>query len=171
MARSLACLGDKTSYGSIVSATASWFEGSKAIAQTGDKASCSQCDGYFELLASAQGWIEEGHAYVASGDRVLCGCPDHYVFGSAMQYTNTGELTSRDISYPSVSEQQVQNCGVRNGICFQCVSDEGQIMACYHYTLIFQDGRYETGMTDEQGMTGWHFSESAENIKLHILMD
>jgi len=26
MARALACLGDKTSYGKIISATASWFE-------------------------------------------------------------------------------------------------------------------------------------------------
>ena len=62
MARALACLGDKTSYGEIISATATWFEGNKAIARTGDKASCSKCDGYFELLASAQDWAEEGRA-------------------------------------------------------------------------------------------------------------
>ena len=59
MARKLACLGDKTSYGEIISATASWFEGSKAIARTGDKASCSKCNGYFDILASAQDWAEE----------------------------------------------------------------------------------------------------------------
>ncbi|EOH6069861.1 PAAR domain-containing protein [Klebsiella michiganensis] len=48
MARALACLGDKTSYGEIISATASWFEGSKAIARTGDKASCSKfLEGWF----------------------------------------------------------------------------------------------------------------------------
>ncbi|HHA1913769.1 TPA: PAAR domain-containing protein [Enterobacter asburiae] len=71
MARALACLGDKTSYGEIISATASWYEGSKAIARTGDKASCSKCSGYFEILASAQDWAEEGKAYAATGDRVL----------------------------------------------------------------------------------------------------
>lgn len=54
MARALACLGDKTSYGEIISATATWFEGNKPIARTGDKASCSKCNGYFEILASAQ---------------------------------------------------------------------------------------------------------------------
>lgn len=52
-ARALACFGDKTSYGEIISATATWIEGNKAIARTGDKTSCSKCDGYFELLASA----------------------------------------------------------------------------------------------------------------------
>ncbi|HFZ8854733.1 TPA: PAAR domain-containing protein [Salmonella enterica subsp. houtenae serovar 1,40:z4,z23:-] len=100
MARALACLGDKTSYGEIISATTSWFEGSKAIARTGDKASCSKCNGYFEILASAQDWAEEGKAYAATGDRVLCRCPDHYVYGSATQSTSTGtgSLTSRNTS-------------------------------------------------------------------------
>lgn len=83
MARALACFGDKTSYGEIISATASWFEGSKAIARTGDKASCSKCNGYFEILASAHDWAEEGKAYADTGDRVLYRYPEHYVYGSA----------------------------------------------------------------------------------------
>lgn len=77
MARALACFGDKTSYGEIISETASWFEESKAIARTGDKASCSKCNGYFEILASAQEWAEEGKAYAATGDRVLYRCLTH----------------------------------------------------------------------------------------------
>ncbi len=35
MARALACLGDGTTYGEIITATATWSEGSKAIARTG----------------------------------------------------------------------------------------------------------------------------------------
>lgn len=173
MARVLACLGDKTSYGEIISATASWFEGNKAIARTGDKASCRKCNGYFELLASAQDWAEGGRAYVATGDRVLCRCPDHYVFGSTTQYTSTipGLLTSRNTSHTSIPAQQTQDASTRNYIRFQCISDEEQLMACCRYTLIFPDGRSEAGVTDKHGVTEWHFSESAENIKLHILMD
>jgi len=84
MARALACLGDKTSYGEIISATASWFEGSKAIARIGN---------------------------------------------------------------------------------------DSQLMAGSRYTLMLPDGRAEAGVTDEHGVTGRHYAESAENINLHILMD
>lgn len=136
MARALACLGDKTSYGEIISATASWFEGSKAIARTGDKASCSKCNGYFEILASAQDWAEEGKAYAATGDRVLCRCPDHYVYGSATQSTSTGtgSLTFRNTSQSPVPAQQAQDSGARNCIRFQCAGDDGQLMAGCRYT-------------------------------------
>lgn len=173
MARALACLGDKTSYGEIISATASWFEGSKATARTGDKASCSKCNGYFEILASAQDGTEEGKAYVATGDRVLCRCPDHYVYGSATQSTSTdiGYLTSRNTSQSPVPAQQAQDSSARNCIRFQCAGDDGQPMAGCRYTLMFPDGHTETGNTDNQGMTAWHYAESAENINLHILMD
>ncbi|WP_249421787.1 PAAR domain-containing protein [Enterobacter sp. RHBSTW-00901] len=173
MARALACLGDKTSYGEIISATASWFEGSKAIARTGDKASCSKCNGYFEILASAQDWAEEGKAYAATGDRVLCRCPDHYVYGSATQSTSTGtgSLTFRNTRQSSVPVQQTLDASARNCIRFQCAGDDGQLMAGCRYTLMFPDGRSEAGVTDEYGVTGWHYAESAENINLHILMD
>lgn len=173
MARALACLGDKTSYGEIISATASWFEGSKAIARTGDKASCSKCNGYFEILASAQDRAEEGKAYAATGDRVLCRCPDHYVYGSATQSTSTGtgSLTSRNTRQSSVPAQQAQDASARNCIRFQCTGDEGQLMAGCRCTLMFPDGHTETGNTDSQGMTEWHFAESAESINLHILME
>ncbi|MFU0869542.1 PAAR domain-containing protein [Kluyvera ascorbata] len=111
IARALACLGDKTSYGEIISTTATWFEGNKPIARTGDKASCSKCNGYFEILASAQDWAEEGKAYAATGDKVLCRCPDHYVYGSASQSTSTGvgSLTSRNTSQSPVAAQQAQD--------------------------------------------------------------
>jgi uncharacterized Zn-binding protein involved in type VI secretion len=173
VARALACLGDQTSYREIISATGSWFEGSKAIARAGDKASCSKCNGYFEILASAQDWAEEGKAYAATGDRVLCRCPDHYVYGSATQSTSTGagSLNSRNTRQSSVPVQQAQDASARNCIRFQCASDDGQLMAGCRYTLMFPDERSEAGVTDEYGVTGWHYAESAENINLHILMD
>ncbi|MEI2266697.1 PAAR domain-containing protein [Erwinia sp. CGal63] len=173
MARALACLGDNTSYGKIISATASWFEGNKAIARTGDKASCSRCNGHFDILASAQDWAEEGKAYAATGDKVLCRCPDHYVFGSAMQFTSTeaGSLVSRGTSHSSLPAQQVRDTNARNCIRFQCVDDDGQLMTSCRYTLMFPDGHAEAGVTDEQGMTEWHYAESAADISLHILTD
>lgn len=173
MTRALACPDDQTSYGEIISSTASWFEGSKAIARTGDKASCSKSNGYFKILAFAQDWAEEGKAYAATGDSVLCHCPDHYVYGSATlsTRTGTGSLTSRNTSQSPVPAEQAQNSGTRNCNRFQCAGDDGQLMAGCRYTLMFQDGRSEAGVNDEQGITGWHYAESAENINLNILMD
>lgn len=173
MSRALVCLGDKTTYGEVISATASWFEGSKAIARTGDKASCRKCGGHFEIIASAQDWAEDGKAYVATGDRVLCHCPDHYVYGSATQYTSTtsGSLTSRNTRNSSVPMQQAQDSNARHCIRFQCVDDEGRLMVRSRYTLMSPDGRSEAGMTDDNGVTGWHYAEPADNINLHILND
>lgn len=173
MTRALACLGDKTSYGEIISASASWSEGLKAIAQTGDKASCSKCNGVFEVMASAQDWIENRKAYVATGDRVLCRCPDHYVFGSTTQFTDTptGSLTSRNTNKSSIPLQQSQDSSDRHCLRFKCADDNGQLMARCRYTLMFPDGRSEAGVTDEQGVTEWHFAESAADINLHIIGD
>ncbi|MCS3433966.1 PAAR domain-containing protein [Klebsiella sp. BIGb0407] len=173
MTRALACLGDKTRYGEIITATASWFEEHKPIARTGDKASCSQCKGYFEILASAQDWLEEGKAYAATGDRVLCRCPDHYIYGSATQFIRTGlgSLTSRNTRQSSVPAQQGEDASPRNSIRFQCIGDDGQLLIHCRYTLIFPDDRSEAGITDGQGMTAWHLAESAEDINLHMLTD
>ncbi|WP_373225791.1 PAAR domain-containing protein [Enterobacter cloacae complex sp. ESBL7] len=173
MSRALVCLGDKTTYGEIISATASWFEGNKAIARTGDKASCRKCSGYFEIMASAQDWTEDRKAYAATGDKVLCCCSDHYVYGSATQYTSTtlSSLTSRNTRDNSIPSQQAQDNNRRGCIRFQCVDDEKRLMACCRYTLMFPDGRSEAGMTDDSGLTGWHYAESADDISLHILND
>lgn len=86
--RALVCFGDKTTYGEVVSATATWFEGNNAIAQTGDLARCDKCKGTFPINGTAYEWSER-RPYVATGDRVLCRCPDHVVFGSTTQYTSS----------------------------------------------------------------------------------
>lgn len=172
MARALVCLGDKTSYGIVVLATASWYEGNKPVAQTGDKATCSKCKGAFPIIASGVDWGEK-QPYAATGDRVACGCSDHYVYGSASQYTSTapGSLISRNTNTSSLQLQKVQNRDSRHHIRHLCVDDNGQVLAGCRYTIIFPDGSVEADITDEQGYTRWHFSETTDNINLHILMD
>ncbi|WP_447748513.1 S-type pyocin domain-containing protein [Pseudomonas nicosulfuronedens] len=86
--RALACLGDKTTFGEIISATATWFEGNKPIAQRGDLARCDKCKGIFPINGTAYEWSEQ-QPYVATGDRVLCRCPNHVVYGSTTQYTDS----------------------------------------------------------------------------------
>ncbi|MDU9389248.1 S-type pyocin domain-containing protein [Pseudomonas sp. zfem002] len=81
MGRPLACLGDKTTYGQVVSATAIWCEGDKPIVQSGDLAHCEKCNGTFPIIGTAFEWSEK-QPYAATGDRVACRCPDHVVYGS-----------------------------------------------------------------------------------------
>ena len=92
MARPLACLGDKTTYGKVLSGTATWYEGDRPIAQTGDLARCDKCDGSFPIIGTATDWCEE-QPYVATGDRVACRCPDHVVYGSTTQITTSPAST------------------------------------------------------------------------------
>lgn len=92
MARPLACLGDKTTYGQILSATATWYEGDKPFVQSGDLARCDKCNGTFPIVGTAVDWTEE-QPYVATGDRVACGCPDHVVYGSTTQFTTSPAAT------------------------------------------------------------------------------
>ncbi|MFV8797174.1 PAAR domain-containing protein [Yersinia sp. LJYL362] len=84
MARSLACLGDKTTHGEIRSASSTWFEGLKAVAQSGDLAWCGVCKGTFQIIGTVSDWAED-RPFVATGDRVMCNCPNHVVIGMARQ--------------------------------------------------------------------------------------
>ncbi|WP_174446760.1 S-type pyocin domain-containing protein, partial [Pseudomonas japonica] len=74
-------MGDKTTYGQVVSATAIWCEGDKPIVQSGDLAHCEKCNGTFPIIGTAFEWSEK-QPYAATGDRVACRCPDHVVYGS-----------------------------------------------------------------------------------------
>lgn len=58
MARPLACLGDKTTYGKVLSGTATWYEGDRPIAQTGDLARCDKCDGSYPIIGTATDWSQ-----------------------------------------------------------------------------------------------------------------
>lgn len=101
MTRPLACLGDKTTYGQILSATATWYEGDKPLVQSGDLARCDKCNGTFPIVGTAVDWTEE-QPYVATGDRVACGCPDHVVYGSTTQFT-TSPVSTRSTAARSAN--------------------------------------------------------------------
>ncbi len=93
MIRALVCLGDKTTYGAVLSASSTWFEGTRALALTGDMASCSKCGGTYQIAGTVVDMSEDGKAFVATGDRVLCRCPNHVVFGSTTQFVDSAAET------------------------------------------------------------------------------
>lgn len=87
MTKKLAVLGDRTSNGKIVSATANFFSEGKQVAQNNDKATCSVCKGTFPIQGTSQGIISSGVLLVQDQDRVLCQCSGHKVIAGSNYFT------------------------------------------------------------------------------------
>lgn len=165
--RALVCLGDKTTYGEVISATTTWFEGNKAIAQTGDLALCSKCKGAFPIFGTAFDWSEL-QPFVATGDKVLCGCPDHVVYGSTTQYTGsaprpepaTGQAASVSDHIPSP---------LRYAKSF-AVSDShtGKPLANRAFIALV-DGHRRVGLTDANGIAIVEAPTADSVIELHVV--
>lgn len=81
-ARTIAKLGNHTTKGHIISASATVFDGNDPLVRGGDKAWCDTCKGAFQINATYTGFIEDGF-FVGDGDQVLCGCDDNYVIASS----------------------------------------------------------------------------------------
>ncbi|MBC0855576.1 hypothetical protein [Pantoea stewartii] len=106
----------------------------------------------------------QGRAVVVDGSPVRCGCATGTNFVIAAGNPLTAEIVS-------AQSQSGQRPSSRSTFRFQCADDDGRLVVDCRYALVFPDGHTETGNTDNQGMTAWHYAESAENINLHILMD
>ncbi|MCQ4443296.1 PAAR domain-containing protein [Enterobacter cloacae] len=87
MTKKLAVLGDRTSNGKIISATANYFSEGKQVAQNNDKAICSVCKGTFPIQATAVGIVSNGVLLVQDQDRVLCQCSGHKVIAGSSYFT------------------------------------------------------------------------------------
>lgn len=101
--RALVCLGDKTTYGEVITATTTCYENGKPLAQSGDKARCDRCQGSFPIFGTAWDCLEQ-QPFVATGDRVLCECLDHFVYGSTTQYTAASPQPTYPASQTTVSQ-------------------------------------------------------------------
>ncbi|MDX7019820.1 PAAR domain-containing protein [Enterobacter cloacae] len=88
MAVKLAVLGDRTSNGKIISATANYFSEERQVAQNNDKAICSICKGTFPIQATAVGIVSNGMLLVQDQDRVLCQCSSNKVIAGSNFFTS-----------------------------------------------------------------------------------
>ncbi|NUU64704.1 PAAR domain-containing protein [Enterobacteriaceae bacterium BIT-l23] len=87
MSKKLAVLGDRTSNGKIVTATANFFSAGKQVAQNDDKATCSVCKGTFPIQGTSLGIVSNGVLLVQDQDRVLCNCSGHQVIAGSNYFT------------------------------------------------------------------------------------
>ncbi|MBK0097107.1 PAAR domain-containing protein [Erwinia sp. S63] len=83
MTKKLACMGDRTTNGSIITATSNYFEQGKQVAQHGDMASCLSCKGTFPISGTCDGIMNSSTRLVQDQDKVMCRCSDHRVVAQA----------------------------------------------------------------------------------------
>ncbi|VEJ56540.1 S-type pyocin domain-containing protein [Pragia fontium] len=113
MPRMLACLGNKTTKGTIIHASSTLFEGSHPLARDGDLAWCNECKNSFPMLGTATSIIDD-RPMVAFGDKVLCLCSDHWVIAqstwfcehqdSGKESTITNQQSFTQSNPPSLAE-------------------------------------------------------------------
>lgn len=84
MTKPLACIGDPTTNGSIITASSLYFEQGKPVAQHGDMATCRRCKGTFQIMGTCDGIINGSTPLVQDGDRVMCRCSNHRVVARAL---------------------------------------------------------------------------------------
>lgn len=165
--RALACLGDKTKYGEIITASTTWFEGDKAIAQSGDLAQCRKCQGAFPIFGTVFDWCEQ-QPFVATGDRVLCGCPDHVVYGSTTQYTATAVSSMPATDQTSgLSKTTSSSTGFAKSFVVTD-SHTGQPLASRAYIALV-DGHRKVGLTDANGVAIVEAPAADSEIELHVI--
>ncbi|PKH24690.1 hypothetical protein CIG19_06625 [Enterobacterales bacterium CwR94] len=87
MAKKVALLGDSTSNGKVMTATANFYSNEKRVVQDGDMASCSACKGLFPLIGTARYLLSGNTLLVQDQDRVNCQCSDHKVYASGNIFT------------------------------------------------------------------------------------
>lgn len=169
--RALACLGDQTTYGKITSATATWFEGNKAIAQLGDKAWCGKCNGDFPIIGTAYDWSET-QPYVATGDKVACRCPNHVVYGSATQFTAT-PLPSSSLPAARNSSGNTLVGTTSKPISYkgrvQLLDMEGAPIPGLEYKFVDASGSpVSRGAVDGTGKSPYHEQEASAVIAAYV---
>lgn len=169
--RALACLGDKTTYGEVITASATSFEGNKPIAQSGDLARCSQCKGAFPIIGTAYDWSEQ-QPYVAMGDKVACGCSDHVVYASTTQYTTVASNSAHTPTQTSTPENHTPAPAHFKKSYSQsfAVTDShtGKPLANRTYIALV-DGHRKLGVTDSNGIASVEASTASSVIELHVM--
>lgn len=98
--KQLAKLGDKTSFGQIVSASANISDEGVKLAVDGDMAYCNNCKDSFPIVATYKGWIGDGKLVVGDGDTVLCKCKNNVVFATS-HYSGCSSRESRTVAASS----------------------------------------------------------------------
>jgi len=180
-------VGDKTSCGGEIltgDPTFSWY--GVPTARDGDAVSCGKHSGRFQICGGVQDVWDEGQMLAGTLDSISsCPCRATFINSIVDCYEKEEQTAVTDHVFtntaatavvPRVGEEAnqktaAQDLPCRHAIRFRCSDDHGHLQLNCRYILLFPQGHRETGITDAQGLTAWHFIESAEHTSLHLLKD
>ncbi|HIE5387560.1 TPA: S-type pyocin domain-containing protein [Enterobacter cancerogenus] len=137
--KQLAKLGDKTSFGQIVSASANISDEGVKLAVDGDMAYCNNCKDSFPIVATYKGWIGDGKLVVGDGDTVLCKCKNNVVFATS-HYSGCSSRESRTVSASSNVIPLSASQGVKEAIT---------VVPVFAKSVLRGTGNTDAGTADE----------------------
>ncbi|WP_175887007.1 PAAR domain-containing protein [Burkholderia contaminans] len=144
-----------TTRGFVIATSSTIYDNEKRVALSGDKATCGNCDGNFEIIASGESFSENGRNVVVDGDWVACPCKknrviagnDPGIFLESSGRTHPAESSAprrrSATPTPSIHDEQIRLIDRLSG----------RPLANIRYRIMDSSGRLVEGCTDGQGLT------------------
>lgn len=162
--------GDHTTTGGrVLSASSTTFDNRKCMSQSGDKASCGNCEGVHPIIGSVDTWIENNKSMVQHRDRVMCPCRKNFVLASPDATISiddgAGSAWGAQTSTPTRSTAEDSGHWIKftlteSGSCIglKCVAH-------------FQDGSVESGEFDAHKTVRFSRLNGSNCTKVEIAVD
>ncbi|WP_175768956.1 PAAR domain-containing protein [Burkholderia cenocepacia] len=141
-----------TTRGFVTAVSSTIYDKGKRVALSGDKATCGNCEGTFEIIGSGKGISELGRNVAVDGDRVACPCMKNCVIagsnpGIFLKSSENAPLVESSPSHrrpaPAVHDEQIRLID----------RFSGWPLANIRYRITDSSGRLVEGRTDEKGLT------------------
>ncbi|NTZ08329.1 PAAR domain-containing protein [Burkholderia metallica] len=144
-----------TTRGFVIAISSTIYDKGKRVALSGDKATCGNCDGAYEIIGSGESMSEVGRNVVVDGDRVACPCMKNRVIVGS----NPGIFLKSSGNAPLPESRPFHRC---SSTPVPAIHDEqirfidqfsGWPLANIRYRITDSSGRLVEGRTDEKGLT------------------
>ncbi|HDR9484122.1 TPA: PAAR domain-containing protein [Burkholderia aenigmatica] len=159
-----------TTRGFVIAISSTIYDDERRVALSGDKATCGNCDGTFDIIGSGEGLSENGRNVVVDGDWVGCPCRENRVIVG----NNPGIfLESSGSTHPAESSAQ----HLRSTTPTPAIHDEqirlidrssGWPLTDLRYRITDSSGRLVEGRTDGNGRTRRFETSCRDAIDIQI---
>ncbi|VWD30324.1 bacteriophage gp29 protein [Burkholderia aenigmatica] len=144
-----------TTQGFVIAISSTIYDNEKRVALSGDKATCGNCDGNFEIIGSGERGSENGRNVVVDGDWVACPCkknrvivgnnPGIFLESSGRTHPAESSVLHRRAATPTpaIHDEQIRLIDRFSGRPFTNI----------RYRITDSSGQLVEGRTDGQGLT------------------
>jgi uncharacterized Zn-binding protein involved in type VI secretion len=158
-----------TTKGLVLAYTSTMYDNGKQLAIQGDKATCGNCKGSFDIAATGKSIIEQGRFVVLDGDLVMCACQENRVIvgsspgvfietavGSTLSSTGEHAASSSSMS-PGAYDERIK-----------LTDATGNPLANMYYTVKLPSGETRHGVTDARGCTSRYSTDGVGNLQVYL---